>query len=264
MSFEDNPLSEVNVQKANAEKTKKRAGARRKSKGKNGAKSKARNREHAIFKTNSVPVQPPIESVIKIEGGVSLKTKNSTIKGAEKKKNKIENLSRSEYNEYIEKLRYIPKTHTFDTRMETNKNENDNVAAKDDDTNEQRVNQINFSINTQQNASSPKSHRSSTSRMQRMRIDHSNTPRSPKFERGQKSQTTDRLISAYNKNSLLPKIEGMSTEDFMDWAAKSKARNSESLTAQQTSKYQKEFIVRSPKAKIEKSSLGKALFPSTD
>merc|ERR1712087_597057 len=169
-----------------------------------GTKSKLRNKQ-SVFKTNSVPVQPPIENIIKIEGGVSLKTQNTTIKGAEKKGNKIENLSRTEYNEYIEKLRYIPKTHTFDTRMSANKkNKSEEKDDKDEENEMDNVKTIKASdlnIDTDLNAS-PKSHRSSTSRMRKMRIDHTNTPRSPKLSRGQQSQTTDRLISEYNKASL--------------------------------------------------------------
>merc|ERR1712129_404539 len=143
-------------------------------------------------------------------------------------------------------------------------------SCDNQDENEPAIQENDVNESKQPQNVSPKSHRSSTSKMQRMRIDHSMTPRSPKIKRGQQSQTTDRLISEYNKNSLLiPKIDGLATDESysqlaasMDLTNKIKDRNDDSLRNQQMNKYQRKFEIKSPKAKIEKSKLGQTLFPS--
>ena len=255
--------------------TKRGVGLQKKSrKKKSGSKSKLKATTQPIFKTNSVPVQPPIESIMKVEGGVSLKTKTTTIKGSMHKKNKIENLSRTEYNQYIETLKHTTSTHVFDTNKpkynnptkteETEINTKDETDINDNNNIPNPALSVDPSANVTNNAnnmlSSPKSHRSPINQAQRMKH---KSPKSIKQKRGQFYQKTDRMISEYNRNSLLPQI---STKDNKDNMLTSSMKDlngtmfSDKSDYGQNRKYQRNFGVESPKPKIEKSKLGKTLF----
>eukprot|EP01084_Bolivina_argentea_P233276 392955_1 len=221
VSFADDTVSKVKTKKDKTSKVSKagqRVSTSRKNRKKSNAKSKSKSgKEPPVFKTNSVPVQPPIETVIKVEGGVLLKTKNTTIKGTGKKKNTIENLTRSEYNQYVQTMRSI----VFDA-CKLNNTENGNDGPRDEDKEEDIENQRTASItndnknhtpvidtmSTTLKNSSPKTHRSPLNASQRMK---QLSPKTIKYKRGRMYQKTDRLISEYNKTSLLPKINNNKT-----------------------------------------------------
>jgi len=233
------------------------------SKSSKASKSLARPVAH---KTNSVPVQPPIESIIKVEGGVSLKTKNATIKGKERRKNKISNLSRSEYNRYIETLKHTAaKTHVFQTHDDMKRK---GRGDSEDTTRPSTVNNENtrmaHSLSEQETQSMANGLMSGSPKSLRYRTKNT-SPKSIKFKRGRMSQQTDRMISEHNKSTLLPSIEVFPSKNY---ELSDKPLHELSMAtdlqlppiATNHTKYQKRFMVSSPSQKIEKSKLGKELF----
>jgi len=243
----------------------------------NGSSDHQSRMQTVCFKTNSVPVQPPIESVMKVQSGVLLKTKKATIKGSEKKKDKIENLSRSEYNQYIESLKYMAQqTQIFDTAKTSEEARHSAhvqtpKAAESETENTARSPRSNTvearPVTTQQTADSVhyRSAKSPINKSRRMQ----QSPTSMKQKRGATRPESKRLISDYNRSLLvLPKIE---THTKMSSAGKRVSdRNDSTLmrqgdrqNAKKRNEYQRQFVTQSPKSKIEKSKLGKSLFGST-
>jgi len=234
------------------------------------SKSKSKSMSHPVtHKTNSVPVQPPIESIIKVEGGVSLKTKNATIKGKERRKNKISNLSRSEYNRYIETLKHTAaKTHVFQTHDDMKGKRKGRGDSTDDSTRPSTTNNENMrmahSLSEQETQSTVNEHMSGSPKSLRYRVKNT-SPKSIKFKRGRMSQQTDRIISEHNKGTLLPSIEVFPSKNY---ELSDKPLHELSMAtdlqlppiAANHTKYQKRFVVSSPSQKIEKSKLGKELF----
>ena len=97
------------------------------------------------------------------------------------------------------------------------------------------------------------------------------SPKSIKQKRARFNQRTDRLISGYNRNSLLPDINDRNSNynqnmndtlrSSLDLTASfNNNNNKRNMMKNNNMKYQRNFVVKSPKSKIEKSKLGKAIF----
>ena len=94
------------------------------------------------------------------------------------------------------------------------------------------------------------------------------SPKSIKQKRARFNQRTDRLISGYNRNSLLPDINDRNSnhnQNMNDTLRSSldltaSFNNKRNMAKNNNIKYQRNFVVKSPKSKIEKSKLGKSIF----
>merc|ERR1719491_2082753 len=122
------------------------------------------------------------------------------------------------------------------TRPSTTNNENRQMSksASDHDTQSSMNNGI-------RGGGSPKS--------LRYRVKNT-SPKSIKFKRGKMSQQTDRMISEYNKSTLLPSIEVLSDKNY-ELSDKPLHELSMATELQLPSipKYQKRFTVSSPSQK---------------